>query len=727
MISAEYCYAVPAGQAALLAEFSEGLNVLRASGEYQQIHEKWLGVHQEEAMLFPVILRYVAWVAVPLALLVLLSFLWSWTLRKRVAEQTGKLRESEAYIRQILNNLPVGLAVNTASPAVRFTFMNDLFPKLYRTTKEALQESEKFWETVYEDPEVRERMRKQVLEDCASGDPVRMCWEGIPISRQGEETSYISAQNIPLPGGGQMVSMVWDVTDQVLKAEALRNNERLFRIAGQSAKIGGWSMDLKTEKCVFSDQVLTILEMPPGTTFSLDDLLQFFAPESRGKMEAFHDACAGKGVPSDETVEVVTATGQCRWVRIIGEPVYDGSGSIVQIQGAIQDITDDVSIRTQLQQSQKLESIGRLAGGVAHDFNNMLSVILGYTELAMRRVEAEDALHNDLTQIRTAAFRSADVVRQLLAFARKQTISPVLLDLNEAIEQTLKMLRHLIGENVELVWKSGILPCKVRIDPAQLDQILVNLCVNANDAIKGVGKIIIETGHAKMDSANRLHLDTIPPGEYVTLAISDTGVGMDKTVLEQIFEPFFTTKELGKGTGLGLSTIYGIVRQNKGYINVYSEPGKGTTFRIYLPCVASPVEPEATPDDSELQTGKGETILLVEDEASILKMGRMMLEALGYQVLTAEGPHEALAVAAKHDGTIDLLVTDVIMPEMNGREMAETLIAERPDLRCLYMSGFSANKIADQGILDPDTHFIQKPFTIEQLASRIREALRSIP
>lgn len=696
---------------------NDGKPVLASEGWFSHHHEG------DELPLFFVCSHYAVGVALVALLLLSGITFWSWKTYRRMRRQAEKLQEKEAHIQMIMDNLPLGLALSSLSPTPHFIFMNDFFPKLHRTTREALQDPEKYWDVVYEDPEVRERIRKQMKESCASKDPSRMRWDAVPISRQGMETRYVSIRKIPLPGGDKVVSLVWDVTDEVLKTEKLNSNERLLQIAGRTAKIGGWSTDLKTEMCTLSDQVLMIFGLNEGNTYPLHKIFQFFVPEFRGKMEAFHESCSKKGLSADETVEVITFKGDRRWIRITGEPVYDESGNIIRIQGSIQDITEVFNIRAQLQHSQKMESIGRLAGGVAHDFNNMLSVIMGYTELAMRRVEPESALENDLTQIRTAATRSAGVVRQLLAFARKQPVTPVLLDLNESIGQTMKMLHHMIGENVELVWKPGVVPFKVRIDRSQLDQILVNLCVNADDAIEGIGKIFIETGYVKIDQPQRLHLDVILPGEYVTLEVSDTGVGMSKELLEKIFEPFFTTKEFGKGTGLGLSTIYGIVSQNRGHINVYSEPGVGSTFKIYLPCDPMRGDSDVLTSLRRFPMGKGETILMVEDEAAVLKMGRVMLEDLGYQVLTAKGPYDALTVSASYPGDIDLLLTDVIMPGMNGKEMADRLLAERPQMRCLYMSGFSAEKIASQGILVPGRDFIQKPFSIGDLAARVREVL----
>ena len=383
-------------------------------------------------------------------------------------------------------------------------------------------------------------------------------------------------------------------------------------------------------------------------------------------------------------------------------------------------------LEAQLQQARKLESVGRLAGGVAHDFNNMLSVILGYTELSMGKIDPADPLHADLAEILTAAERSADIASQLLAFARRQTISPRVLDLNAMVANMLKMLRRLIGEDIELLWEPENDLWSVSMDPSQLNQIMANLCLNARDAIGGVGKITIETGKRSFGEDYCSDHAEFVPGDYVLLAISDDGCGMEKETLDNIFEPFFTTKGLREGTGLGLATVYGIVRQNNGFINVYSEPDKGTTFRIYLPrhgSEADHVEPRD--DETAIPLGNNETILIVEDEVAILHMTRRILEGLHYRVLEASTPGQAIGLAEVHKDRIDLLITDVVMPEMNGRDLAERLKAGHPDLKIMFMSGYTANVIAHRGVLDAGVQFIQKPFSNRNLAIKVRETLES--
>jgi len=371
--------------------------------------------------------------------------------------------------------------------------------------------------------------------------------------------------------------------------------------------------------------------------------------------------------------------------------------------------------------------VGKLAGGVAHDFNNMLGVILGHVEMALDQGQADDSLFHHLDEIRKAAGRSADLTRQLLAFARRQTVIPRVLDLNDTVVGMLKMLRRLIGENVEFVWMPGHELWRVKIDPSQIDQILVNLVVNARDAISGVGRITIETANAVVRDVPVLDSPAVTPGEYVVITVSDNGCGMGREILDHIFEPFYTTKSVGKGTGLGLATVYGIVRQNEGFVDVESEPGRGTTFRIHLPRYLGKT------DEGQGLSGAGppprgkETVLIVEDGDSVLRMTKAILEQLGYTALTADKPREALRLAEEYEGEIHLLITDVVMPEMEGKKLAGLLTSIRPRMKCLFMSGYTADVIAHHGIIEEGVNFIHKPFAVKGLALKIREILDERP
>jgi two-component system sensor histidine kinase EvgS len=370
-----------------------------------------------------------------------------------------------------------------------------------------------------------------------------------------------------------------------------------------------------------------------------------------------------------------------------------------------------------------MESVGRLAGGVAHDFNNMMGVILGRAELCLVKMGTDNPFRESMEAILNAGHRSADLTRQLLAFARKQTIKPRVLDLNDTIENMIKMLRRLIGENIDLDWKPGAFLWAVKMDTIQVDQILANLCVNARDAISNTGNLTIETENKILDENYcAVHAGCIP-GRYVMIAISDDGCGMDEETRSQIFEPFYTTKDLGRGTGLGLSTVYGIVKQNNGFINVYSEPGKGTTFRIYLSRYEGNFSeaPDKTP--TSVPCGSGQRILIVEDECNLLEIVKAMLEELEYQVLTETNPEKALAFLMEGSNPPDLVITDVIMPGMSGKEMADEIWKTSKDLKILFMSGYTSNAIVHHGVLDSDVNFIQKPFSLRELGLKVQEVL----
>ena len=526
------------------------------------------------------------------------------------------------------------------------------------------------------------------------------------------------------------VTSIVDTTERKRAEEKLRESEAKYMDLYDHAPDMYLSVDAKTAIIGQCNRTLA-----DNLGYSKDELI------GRPVFDLYHGDCreeAGKaflcftkmGEVRDKELQLKRKDGTKFDVSLNVSAVIDQDGNILYSSSTLRDITDRKRaeaererLQAQLLQAQKMESVGRLAGGVAHDFNNMLGVIIGHVELAMERVDPAQSLFDDLRAIRKAAERSADLTQQLLAFARKQIITPKVLDLNETVEGMPKMLRRLIGEDIDLAWLPGGGPPLVKMDPSQVDQVLANLCVNARDAIGGVGKVTIETKTVVFDaecSAANLGLSA---GEYVLLAVSDTGCGMDGGTLSRLFEPFFTTKETGKGTGLGLAMIYGIVRQNNGFINVYSEPGQGTTFKIYLPRYRGKAEQQRQ-EGPEAPAARGkETILVAEDETEMLNLITMVLQRQGYTVLAASTPGEAIRLAEEHRGEIHLLVTDVVMPEMNGRELAKHLISLYPKLKRLFMSGYTANVIAHHGVLEAGVRFMQKPFSTKEIAARVREAL----
>ncbi|HEV2752175.1 MAG TPA: ATP-binding protein [Gemmatimonadales bacterium] len=419
--------------------------------------------------------------------------------------------------------------------------------------------------------------------------------------------------------------------------------------------------------------------------------------------------------------------GVTRWFQTVKVPLIAADGTSRHVLGVATEITQRKALETQLLQAHKMEAIGRLAGGLAHDFNNLLTAMLGSADLLLEILGPDHPGREDVDAVREAALRAAELTRQLLAFSRQQVLTPRVLDVNTLVAGVERILRRLIGEDITL--QTALAPAigAVRADPNQLEQVILNLAVNARDAMPHGGTLTIETANVELDHAYAREHAPVTPGRYVLLAVSDTGSGMDVQTKARIFEPFFTTKERGKGTGLGLSTAYGIVKQSGGYIWVYSEPGQGTTFKIYLPRIEAEVETAPPAQTPTASLRGGETLLVVEDHPDVRRLTKKVLEARGYTVLVAAEGSEALRLAAQHAGPIDLLVTDVVMPGMSGREAALLLTAQRPDLKVLYLSGYADETIVRHGVLEPGLAFLQKPFAPDVLARKVRDVLDSPP
>jgi PAS domain S-box-containing protein len=532
----------------------------------------------------------------------------------------------------------------------------------------------------------------------------------------------------------KIIGILRDITIRKQNEERLRESEERLRLALVAANQGLYDLNLQTCEAVVSPEYARMLGYDPGelqeTNTQWRDRLH---PDDREEVTRIYEECIG-GRRDDYRVEFrqQTKSGDWKWILSLGRVVeWDAEERPLRMLGTHTDISDLKKAEerrdraeSELRQAQKMEAVGRLAGGVAHDFNNMLSVILGYTDMALSRLKPQDPLAQDLREVHQAGRRSADLVRQLLAFSRKQIVTPQAVLLNEVIKEQQKMLGRLIGEDITLQFIPGPDLWNLWIDPSQIDQIMANLAVNARDAIAGVGTITIETANVTLDDPYTRRHPHIIPGNYVMLALSDSGVGMSPETLERIFEPFFTTKEEGQGTGLGLSMVYGIVKQNRGAIHAYSEPGQGTTFKLYFPRFeGEAAEPAKRPVQRPLKGD--ETILIVEDENQILLLAKQILEQQGYQVLTAESPEKALTVAGQFPGPVHLLLTDVIMPGMNGKELRDKIEAIKPGIKTAFMSGYTADAIAHRGILDEGVAFVEKPFSVRGLSEKIREVLES--
>jgi two-component system cell cycle sensor histidine kinase/response regulator CckA len=539
--------------------------------------------------------------------------------------------------------------------------------------------------------------------------------------RRKDRSTFAAEVMATIMPDGHIMAMVRDVTARKEAGLVLREREAQLRIASRVAKLGAWTVDLDTGRIKWSDELCEMRGVPPGTSPTQEQALETYAPEFREMIQAKAKLCATAGAPFDVELQMLGSGERKTWVRVIGHPERDAQGKVVKLHGAFQDIDERHRLEERVHQGQKMDAIGQLAGGVAHDFNNLLSIILSYTSMLINDLREGDPIRADLEQIRHAGERASQLTRQLLAFGRKQMLKPQVLDLGQVVLGMEKMLRRLLGEDIELSLLLSRSLGKVLADASQMEQVIMNLAVNARDAMPRGGKLSIETANVEIDASYAETRHDVDPGIYVMLAITDTGAGMDVETRQRAFEPFFTTKD--KGNGLGLSTVFGIVKQSRGHIWVYSEQGRGTTFKVFLartderaPALSSKASVPSTMHGSE-------TILLVEDEDAVRTVTCSILRRQGYNVLEAQNGGEAFLVCEKYPGTIHLLITDVVMPRMSGRELAERVSPLRPTMRVMYVSGYTQTAIVHHGVLDSGIHFLQKPITPDALSAKVREVL----
>jgi two-component system cell cycle sensor histidine kinase/response regulator CckA len=504
---------------------------------------------------------------------------------------------------------------------------------------------------------------------------------------------------------------------------SLEASRRDLEEAQRIARVGSWTLDPATGEATWSKEMHTILGLDPtGPAIALDDIAKVFSAESVAEVGSAVERAVATGAPWQMDLEMVGPKGSRGWVLSNGVVERDSSGKVVKIRGTMQDVSDQRRLEAQLQQAQRLEAVGQLAGGIAHDFNNLLTAIRGFTELVTDRLPDDDPNRPDLQQVIRAADRAAELTAQLLAFSRRQMLRPIVVDPGDLVTEIAPMLRRLLGEHIELVTRASPDAGRIKVDPSQFEQVVVNLAVNARDAMAGGGALTIETTAIELDAVYATDHPEVIAGRYVGLVVSDSGSGMDAATKARIFEPFFTTKEAGRGTGMGLATVYGIVRQSGGSIYVYSEPGEGTSFKVYLPRVDDDVS-ATNGERSRVAAPTGtEVVLLVEDEPAVREFAARILAGLGYTILEAGGGAEAIALAANQPGAIHLLVTDVTMPGLQGPNLAANLRIDRPDLRVLYVSGFTETAVARLGIGD-GAAFLSKPFAGDALARAVRQTL----
>jgi PAS domain S-box-containing protein len=636
------------------------------------------------------------------------------------------LRESEERYRTILKNIEDGyFEVDIAG---NFTFFNDSLCGILGYSRDEMMGMNN---RQYTDEENARKLYQAFNKVYRTGEPTKeFNWE--IIRKDGAKRYIETSVSLIKNSSGQPIGfrgVVRDITERMRAEEALRTSQERFRQLFDGAPIGYHEIDSegrftrvnRTESEMLGYTVEEMLGQPAWN----------FIVEEEESRKAVAAKLAGVVLPYKGLERTYRRKDGTTFPVIIEDLLLrDSEGRIIGIRSTIQDITERkraeeemAALQEQLRQSQKMEAIGRLAGGIAHDFNNFLTVIKGYSQLSLLELKEDSPLKGNIGEINRATDQSADLIRQLLAFSRRQVMEMRVLDLNILLQNLNKMLRRVIGEDIELVTLFAEDLGRVKTDPGQIEQVILNLAVNARDAMPSGGKLTIETANVELDGAYARRHVAVTPGRYVMLAVSDTGVGMTPEVRDRVFEPFFTTKEEGKGTGLGLSTVYGIVKQSEGNIWIYSEPGHGTTFKIYLPQVEELWEEvKEKVVEKELPRGS-ETVLVVEDEQEVRKLAVRVLKMQGYKVLEASQGDDALRLCEEHNRPIQLMVTDVVMPGMDGRELTNRLMLLHPEIRVLYMSGYTDNIIVHHGILERGINYIQKPFTVGALAGKVREVL----
>jgi len=572
-------------------------------------------------------------------------------------------------------------------------------------------------------PEDRHGVGQLIQNILAANDPERIDYRIVKPTTGEVRFLWGRGQTLLDENGrlARVIGVVSDVTDRKLSDEALRKSEGLYRTLVETAHDMIWSVDAQGRWIFVNDAVKNIYGYDPAEMIGRPFMDFETAEQAQKDLKAFARIKAGEAHFKYET-EHLHKDGHPIWLSFNAIVMRDSQGTVLGTTGTARDITESKRLENQLRQVQKIDSIGRLAGGVAHDFNNLLGAILGYSELAQQQIPEESDAYRYLAGAIEAARRGGNLTQQLLAFARKKVVKPEVVDLNKIVAGMEPMLRRLVSEDLDFYFVPGSSLCRVKIDIGSLEQVIMNLTVNARDAMLQHGKLTLETTNVSIGEDYAAKNAEVKPGQYVLLAVTDTGTGMTEKVRAQIFEPFFTTKPVGQGTGLGLAMCHGIVKQAGGHIEVYSEVGKGTTFKIYLPIVQENLNVSKVPAATPMKGGT-ETILFVEDEALVRDCAKRALSGLGYNVIEAANGQEALDLLSLLKGPIHLLITDVVMPKMSGPELAKKIVERIPGIKILYSSGYTENAIVHGGILKESINFIQKPYLPSELTDRIRRIL----
>jgi PAS domain S-box-containing protein len=628
------------------------------------------------------------------------------------------LRESEERYRRLFELAPVGIIVYLAEQvALANTSAAAILG--YSSPQEIM--GKQMWDYIHPDyhPVVRNRVRAVVQEGkiakLMEQKYVRLDGRIIDVEVTGSAFTY--------HGRPAILSVFREITDRKKAEEELRKSEEKYRKILETITDGYHEVDLAGNFTLANDSLCELFGYRREELLGMNYRQLTDQQTAKQTYELYNKVyTTGLANPGFE-FGISRKDGSKRKVSASVSLIRNEEGRATGFRGIFRDVTDKMRLEEQLRQAVKMEAIGRLAGSVAHDFNNILTAIIGYSGMLMQQLPEGSPEHEKLLQIGRAAARAADLTRQLLVFSRKQILDTEVMNLNEVVVELEKMLKRLIGEDIELVTMLNPSLGYVQADASQIEQILMNLAVNARDAMPNGGNLTIETADVFLDEDYcRVHPE-VEPAQYVMFAVSDSGRGMDAETLSRCFDPFFTTKQKGAGTGLGLSTVYGIVKQHRGHITVYSEPGHGTIFKVYLPKAEEFHEEPLKPPGIGLRPQGNETILIVEDESLVRNLNREALEMLGYSALTASDPREAVALSDEHEGPIHLLLTDVVLPQMDGSTLFGKISSKRPEMKVLYMSGYTENFIVHHGVLDRSVHFIAKPFTVEALAAKIRQVL----